>query len=91
MKIVAISNENPNSIQEFDISSLEYNQKEGSFEIPAGGYIITSCQLFQPLTVEFDKSKFYVVFKTLAEVDDFYNWLKKAESDAWDSYSRMLD
>lgn len=91
MKILAISNEDPKAVKEFDISSLEYNQNEGSFEIQAGGYIITSRQLFKPLTVEFDKSKFYVVFKTLAEVDDFYNWLKKAESDAWDSYSRMLD
>lgn len=91
MKIVVTSNEDPKYVREVDISSLDYNQKEGSFEIPAGGYIITSRQLFKALIVDFDNSKFNIVFEKLAEVEDFYNWIKQAESDAWDSYSRMLD
>lgn len=91
MQILVTCNENPKLIQEVDCSSLEYNLKIGSFEIPAGGYIITSHVLFKALSVERDNSIFNILFHSVSEVEDFCKWLKGAESDAWASFSRMLD
>lgn len=91
MKILVTNNEKPKLSQEVHCNSLEYNRKVGSFEIPAGGYIITSHMLFKASSVEFENSILNIVFDKLAEVEGFCKWLKQAESDAWTSFNRMLD
>lgn len=91
MKTLVTCNEDPTYIREIENFPANYNADERSFEFPAGGYIITSAKLFKILKVDFDNSKSNILFEKIAEIDDFCNWLTWAESDASNSYGRMLD
>lgn len=91
MKILVTCNEKIEFIQEIHCDSLAYNRKSGSFEIPAGGFIITSHTLFKAYSVECENLIMNIVFDQLAEVVNFYEWFHESQSEAWASFNRMLD
>jgi len=91
MKIKVSNQENINNEEEFFTSSLTYIYKSSTFEIPAGGYLLTTPKPFNPISLTVQKETIFLKFATLNEAKEFGDWLKWANRHAEESFTRMLD
>jgi hypothetical protein len=91
MKMIISNQENTNDEEEIFTSSLTYNYKSSTFEIPAGGYLITTPKELSPFSFTVQKETLFLRFATSEEAKDFCNWLKWANQHAEESFTRMLD
>lgn len=76
---------------DINIHSLEYDFKDETFYIPAGGYLIKPREIFSPQKVLFIYDSVHVFFGNDNEASSFHNWLLEADKQAKDSFGKMLD
>jgi hypothetical protein len=91
MQIKVLSAETPRVEQDLHVSSLTFSLKSSTFEIPAGGYLIKSPEPFVPISLHVHGSICSIRFETRQAALEFCDWLRGANEQASDSFTRMLD
>ncbi|MGH8602298.1 MAG: hypothetical protein ACREXR_05830 [Gammaproteobacteria bacterium] len=91
MQINISSKEKPRREEELEVYSLTYDCTVGAFEMQAGGYLIPPSRPFKPVSLHGQWTTLVVTFEKSEEAQAFCEWLKKANTDAEHSFTRMLD
>lgn len=88
---IKVSNQEDINEEELFTSSLTFIYNSSTFEVPAGGYLLTMPEPFNPVSFTAQKEIFSLKFATRNEAKEFCDWLKRANRRAEESFTRMLD
>lgn len=91
MQIKVRSGGTPHFEQDLNVYSLTFNFRSSAFEMPAGGYLIPAPKSFDPVSIHVQWTTCFINFETEQEAKDFCDWLRSADEQSQDSFTRMLD
>lgn len=73
------------------VSSVSYSESTGKYLMAAGGYDIVGIELPMPMKSAVLGNMRKLSFATTDQALQFFDWLRKSNISARDSFNRMLD